>query len=122
LVRQLLTETGLLSALGGALGLLLALWGKDVLVAIFPKEIANLSIPIVDQIPMDWRVFGFMTLVTVVSGLMVGVAPALQATGSDVNEALKESPRDDGIPQARRRAHGVLVAVQTATALVLLSG
>ncbi len=89
--RQLLTESVVLSLLGGALGLLLAVWGAGLMVAIFPNNIANLSIPRVEEIPIDGRALLFGLAISLLSGVLSGLAPALQAGGSDLSRALKET-------------------------------
>ena len=122
LIRQLLTESVLLSSVGGALGLILAMWCSSLLVTIFPNNIANLDIPIIKEIPIDWTVVGFTTLVTMLTGLLFGLAPALQATKPDVNDTLNETPRGATTGASSRRARNLLIIVETAMAVVLLAG
>ena len=114
-IRQLLTESVLLSLMGGALGLLFAMWGVDVLVALGPA-----SIPRLDEIGLDARVFAFTAIVSVLTGLLFGLAPALQASRTDLNESLKEGGRSTG--EGRARVRGVLVVSEFALALLLLTG
>jgi putative ABC transport system permease protein len=117
LVRQLLTESMLLSLVGGMVGLLLAIWGLDVLIALSPKDIPRL-----EQISIDRTVLLFTLGVSVLTGLIFGIVPALQASRPDLNESLKEGGRgSSGGPSGRRIRNG-LVVVEIALSLVLLVG
>ncbi|MFL6207331.1 MAG: ABC transporter permease [Pyrinomonadaceae bacterium] len=116
IVRQLLTESLLLSLAGGVGGLLLALWGVDVLRSALPEDV-----PRVREIALDGRVLAFTLGVAVVTGLIFGLAPALAAARLDVNEALKESGRDAG-GWRRNRVRSFLVVAEVALSLVLLVG
>jgi putative ABC transport system permease protein len=115
IVSQLLTESVTLSVVGGALGLLLALWGADLLLAIIPN-----NIPWVTEIALDRNVFGFTLAASVITGIVFGLAPALQASRPDLNAALKEGGR--GSTSGRQRARSLLVVSEVALALVLLIG
>jgi predicted permease len=114
-VRQLLTESVALSVIGGALGLLLATWGADLLLAVIPN-----NVPWVTEIALDRNVFGFTLAASLVTGIVFGLAPALQASRPDLNETLKEGGR--GSTGGRQRARSVLVVSEVALALVLLIG
>ena len=114
-IRQLLTESMLLSLTGGTLGLLLSMWGVDLLTAISP---ANL--PRVDTISVDVRVFAFTLAVSLLTGIIFGLVPAIQASKPDVNEALKEGGRASSVGHNRFRS--VLVVSEVALSLVLLIG
>ena len=117
IVRQLLTESAVLALLGGGGGLLLALWGTDALLALSPAEIPRLQ-----QSSVDGRVLAFALVLTFVTGLLCGLIPALQASRSDLQEALKEGGRRASGGATRARIFGALVVAETALALVLLVG
>lgn len=116
-IRQLLTESVMLALAGGTLGLLVALWGTDLLVAVSGK-----AIPRSTQIGLDSHVLGFTFLVSLLTGVLFGLAPALQASRSDLTEALKEGGRSSGDGGRRARLRSVLVTAEVAIALVLLIG
>jgi len=109
LVRQLLTESLLLSALGGGLGLLVAYWGR----ALLPG-------PAGQQPLLDWRVLGFVAGVTLVTGIVFGTVPALRGTAVNLNSALKDTGR--GVVGTRSLLSRVLLVFQVAISLVLLVG
>ncbi|HEY7209881.1 MAG TPA: ABC transporter permease [Bryobacteraceae bacterium] len=117
IVSQFLTESLLLAATGSALGFLLALWGTKALVAISPAYI-----PRVDTIGLDGRVLLFLLSTTVLTVLIFGLAPALQATSSNLSNGLKEGGRGDSDGLRRNRLRSFLVASEFALAFVLLIG
>jgi putative ABC transport system permease protein len=116
LVRQMLVEALLLAVLGGALGTVLALWGLDALRGLIPDEVAHLR-----DIGIDGRVLGFTLLTAVVTGVMFGLVPALQAAAGNPGDALQEGARSTA-HRARRRTRDILVAAEIAIALLLLVG
>jgi predicted permease len=109
LVRQLLTESLLLAGMGGALGILVGYWGKQLL----PGPPGQLT-------ALDWRVLVFVLTITCVTGLIFGSAPAFRGTGMNVNSALKETSR--GVVGSRSYLGKSLLIVQVAISLVLLVG
>ena len=118
IVMQLLTEGLLLALVGGAVGLLLAVWGTDLLVAALPGQFLSRT----QEVNFDWRVLAFTFSAAVLTGLLFGLAPALQAARIDVNSALKEGP-GKGVGGAQKgRMRSVLVVLELALSLVLLVG
>ena len=117
IVRQLLTENMLLAALGGALGVLLAWWGLRLLVDLSPA-----NIPRLENIRLDGRVLWFTLGLSLLTGLIFGLAPALQTTQLKLSETLKEGGRTGSGGRNARLIRGVLVVVEVALTLVLLVG
>jgi putative ABC transport system permease protein len=117
LVRQLLTESVMLAVVGGLLGLLLAYWGIDLLIALSPGDVPRLG-----EIGLHGPVFAWTLLVSLLTGMLFGLAPALQASKPDLNEALKESGgrSTGGLKSSRLR--NLLVVSEVALSLVLLIG
>jgi putative ABC transport system permease protein len=116
LVRQLLTESLLLGLAAGAVGLLTALWGVDVLLGLSPD-----GLPRATEIKIDGRVLLFTLAISLLTSLIFGLAPALQASRPDLNEALKEGSRGS-TGAGGRRLRSVLVAAEVALSLILLIG
>jgi predicted permease len=114
-LRQLLTESVLLAAGGGALGLLLAIWGKDGAL-----KIVSDSLPRAGEISLDWRVLLFTFAISILSGILFGLVPAMRTLRPNLQETLKEGGR--GISGGKHRAQGLLVAVELSMAVVLLIG
>jgi predicted permease len=109
LVRQLLTESLLLSAIGGAVGVVVGRWGQALLPGVTGRAT-----------PLDWRVLAFVIVVTTATGVIFGVAPALRATRTDVNATLKETSRS--VAGGRSLLGKSLLVAQIAISLMLLVG
>ncbi len=117
LVRQLLTESVLLAVLGGAVGALFALWGKSALLALTDKDTGILPNGV--DLSLNWRVLVFTLAVSLLTGVLFGLAPAWRATKQDLATALKQSRRTTG---AVSRLSGGLIVAQVALSLLLLVG
>jgi putative ABC transport system permease protein len=117
LVRQLLAQSLLVGLAAGALGVLLAFWGAGVLLEWAPK-----SIPRLEESSVDLPVLGFALLVSLVTGVVFGLAPALQASRPDLNEALKETGRSSTGSSSTSRFRSALVVMEVAVAMVLVIG
>jgi putative ABC transport system permease protein len=116
-IRQLLTESVMLSILGGAVGLLLAVWWSDLLIALGKNDI-----PRAVHVGIDWRVLGFTLGISLLTGLIFGLAPAFHSSRSELVESLKEGGRGTSEGARRNRVRNVLVVVELAIAVVLLVG
>ncbi|HEX8148155.1 MAG TPA: ABC transporter permease [Pyrinomonadaceae bacterium] len=117
IVRQLLTESLLLALSGGLLGLLFALWGVKLLSAFVPE-----NVPRFGETSTDLPVLGFTLGASLLTGLLFGIAPALQSSRFDLNEALKEGGRSGTDGRGRTRIRSALIVVEVALSLVLLVG
>jgi putative ABC transport system permease protein len=117
LVRQFLVEGALLSLAGGALGVLLAAWGVDLLLKVMPREVPRL-----DQVGVDARVLLFTLALSAFTSLVFGLVPALQASRADLRETLREAGRTAGAGPHRERLRRMLVVAQVASAVVLVVG
>ena len=115
IIRQLLTESVILAGLGGLLGLLIAQWGTEALVAAVPR-----NIPRVTTIQLDAVVLGFTLLLSLGTGILFGLVPAWQASHVDLNTALKSGARGAGGVEGKHRARNALVMTEVALALILL--
>ena len=115
LMRQFLTESVLLSVFGGAVGLFLSLAGLDLLKRFIPPNISH-----AEAATIDAKVLSFTVLVSLVTGLIFGIAPATQAANFNLNDTLKESGRDPG--SGGNRIRGLLVISEVAVSFVLLIG
>ena len=116
-IRQLLTESLLLAFAGGAIGLLLALWGVVFLTKLLPQNFPRLG-----EINLDWRVLIFTLIASVLTGILFGLAPALQMSRSDVQESLKESGRGASGGRRQHRLRNLLIVGEVALSVVLLVG
>jgi len=113
-IRQLLTESLVLAICGAALGVLFAVWGKDL----FLVWINRVTPSFVIQPRLDLRVLGFTAAVTVLTGIVIGLAPALRATRVDLNQVMKDSSR--GSSASRSFVSRALLVTQVAMSVVLL--
>ncbi len=129
IVRQLLTESVILASLGGFAGLLLGAWGVRSLLLLVPGNIPRL--PDVERTQtvfsllfslMDWRIALFTVGVSFLTGIVFGLFPALHISKPDVSSTLKEASSRSGTGRRQNRTKKVLVAAETALALVLLTG
>jgi putative ABC transport system permease protein len=117
LIRQLLTESVVLAIFGGAAGVLLARWGLDALLALAPT-----NLPRITEIHLDPGVLLFSLALSIITGLLFGIAPAWLAARADVNEALKQGTRGSTEGGVRGRLRSALVVIEVTFALVLLGG
>jgi putative ABC transport system permease protein len=116
-VMQLLTESVILSLLSGGVGLLVAAWGIDLLVAIAPKDL-----PRIDAIALDTPVLLFTLLLSLATGIIFGLAPAIAASHTNLSETLNDASRGSTEGRARGRLRNALVVAEIALSLVLLAG
>ena len=115
-IRQLLTESVLLAGIGGAAGVLFGIWAVDALVSLAPS-----SAPRVNEVGLDATVFAFAALLTLATGVVFGLVPALQSSRTDVTHALNDAARG-GSGVAGRAVRRALVVAEIALALMLLTG
>ena len=115
-VRQLLTESVLLAAIGGIAGMLLGVWAVDLLVSIAPT-----NAPRVSEIRLDFPVFAFTALLTIATGILFGLAPAIQSSRGEVTQSLKDGARGSSGASGGQVRRGLIVA-EVALALILLTG
>ncbi len=115
IIRQLLTESLLLALVGGALGALIAAWGIDLLVMLNRD-----SIPPTAVVKIDVTVLAFTFGISVLTGLLFGIAPALRTVKLNLSDTLKEGGRSDGEGALRNRTRSLLVVFESAIAVVLL--
>jgi putative ABC transport system permease protein len=115
LIRQLLTESLLLSIIGGGIGLMLAVWGTGLV-----ASVGSRINPMLQEVHIDTRVLLFTLGISVITGVVFGLAPALQISKPNLTESLKEGGRGSGTPGSRNRLRSVLVVSEIAMTLVLL--
>ncbi len=120
-IRQLLTESLLLSILGGGLGVVLAAWGTTVLVAMSPSILLQMS-PGLESVGINLRVLSYALGLALATGLLFGLVPAYGTSNPDLNESLKEGGRSFTESSRRHRARGALVVSEFALAVTLLVG
>jgi putative ABC transport system permease protein len=121
ILRQLLLESTILACIGGAFGVLVALWGVEALKAALPDD-AVLMMPGLTELGINPRVLAYTAALSLVTGVLFGLAPAWQASRPNVNETLKESGGKAASGAGRQRLRGALVVAEIALALVLLIG
>ncbi len=117
IVRQLLTESVMLSLIGGALGVMVAWWGTKALIALSPPALIDLQ-----RVTVSLPVLGFTLGIAVLTGLVFGLAPVWEATRFDLHDSLKEGGKNVGSGASGNRVRGLIVITQVALALVLLIG
>src|SRR5207244_4519234 len=115
IMRQLLIESIVLAVLGGGAGVLLGWWGLQLFVAASPG-----NIPRLDEVTIDATALGFTLGVSLLTGVLFGLAPAWQFSRPELNEALKEATRAASASAATGRTRNALVVVEVALSLVLL--
>ncbi len=115
LLRQSLTESTLLAVLGGGLGLIVAAWGIQAAISVLPT-----TLPRASEIRLDSRVFLFTIAISLLTGILAGLVPALKTSQRRLSETLKEGGRGAG--NGRGRAQSIMVAAEMALAVVLLIG
>ncbi len=121
IVSQLLTESVLLSAAAGGLGLVLGYAGVRALLAISPGDIPRIG-PQGSALTLDWRVLAFTLLISVFTGILFGLLPAFSASREDLSTALNESGGRSGAGLGQSKARSMLVVTEMALSLVLLAG
>ncbi len=116
-MRQMLTESLILAFAGGAIGLLLAIWGVALMMKLLPPDF-----PRAGEINLDWRVLAFTLFASILTGILFGLAPALQISKTDVQESLKESGRGSSGSRRHNRLRNLLIVGEVALSVVLLVG
>jgi putative ABC transport system permease protein len=117
IVRQLLTESVLLALTGGVVGLVLANWGMKLLLTLAPQ-----NLPRINDASLDGRALGFTAAITLLTGMIFGLVPALQASKPNLNEVMKDAGRGSTESGRRQLIRSTLVVLEVASALVLLVG
>ena len=119
IMRQLLVESTMLGVTGGAIGLLFAVWAKDILMAMLPDD---MSVAKVNSVSIDGRVLAFTIALSLATGVLFGILPALRYSRPDLGDALREGGRAISASLRRNRMRAALVAGEMAIALMLLIG
>ena len=120
-MRQLLTESVMLSLAGGIVGLAAGYAGIRAILSISPGNIPRIGLR-GTSVGLDWRVLGFTLVLSLVTGILFGLVPALQSSRADLNSSLKESNSRSGTGLHHNRTRALLVTTEMALALVLLVG
>ena len=118
IVRQLLIESMVLSALGGTAALAFSAWGRFMLLSFVP----NTHLPVGYDFEMDTSTVCFTFLVVLAAAVLFGLAPALHSTGTQLGEVLKEGGRSETLGRGKHRLRGALVVAEVAMSLLLLTG
>lgn len=121
IISQLLTESVVLSLIGGVLGLVLGYFGVRALLAMNPGNIPRIGEHGAD-VTMDWRILGFTVAISLLTGILFGLIPALSASKSDLSITLRESGSRSGSGVRQNKARSLLVVTEMAMALILLVG
>jgi predicted permease len=116
-VQQVLTESTMLALVGGAVGLLLSFWGLPLITRLLPQDFPRLQ-----EIAIDWRVLSFSLVASVMTGILFGLAPALQSLKADIQEAIKEGGRGTSSGIRKTRLRSALIVSEVALSVVLLAG
>jgi putative ABC transport system permease protein len=116
-IRQLFTESTILALAGGALGLLIAFWGLAAITKLLPADFPRLN-----EVHIDLRVLGFTFGASILTGMLFGLAPALQSSRSDVQDAIRETGRGTSGSRRQSRFRQALIVVEVALSVVLLAG
>jgi putative ABC transport system permease protein len=119
IVRQLLVESAILGVTGGVLGLMVAVWAKDLLLSILPE---SMSVAKINSVSIDQNVLAFTVILSLGTGLLFGLLPAWRASKPDLSDTLKEGGRAVSASLSRNRMRAALVAGEMAVALMLLIG
>ena len=117
MMRQLFTESTMLALAGGAVGLLIAFWGLTAIKKLLPGDFPRLQ-----EIQIDWRVLGFTFAASVLTGILFGLAPALQISRRDVQESIRETGRGSSGSRRQSRFRQALIVGEVALSVVLLAG
>ncbi|MFL6428642.1 MAG: ADOP family duplicated permease [Acidobacteriaceae bacterium] len=121
LLRQFVTESLVLAAIGGAVGITLAYAGTHFLLTLFPNDVANLSIPHVTRIPMDGGVLLFACAITLLTAVLSGIAPLLRAMRARPDSAMNENTRGSTASRHSNRSRNAVVVSEIALSLILLT-
>jgi predicted permease len=121
LLRQFVTESLVLAAIGGAAGMPLAFAGTHFLLRLFPNDVANLGIPKVTQIPIDRGVFAFAFGITLLTAVLFGIAPVVKAMQTQADTAMNDSTRGSTAGRRGNRSRNAVVISEVALSLVLLT-